>query len=325
MRLRVISASATLVIGVIAGPILGQLKWHHGSAYAQEKPAATARTESARLADDLFWQTFHSGQYENIQHTLEVLTAEYLKTPNDAVTAAHVAWLHTWRAAEASRKAPVPATITDDIVLARKYFQTAVARSPAEARNLGFLASMTLAEGGIDRDGAQVRRSDVMLQESIRAWPEFNLFTAGYVMSREPANSDQFKEGLNWQWQNLDVCVDGKVDRADPDFTKYAALETTEGPKRACWNTWIAPHNVEGFFLNMGDMLVKAGDWQVARKIYANAKISRVYQTWKYRDVLEDRIQSAEANVAEFNAPPGSAKTIVLVNSAISCMVCHQQ
>jgi hypothetical protein len=254
-----------------------------------------------------------------------VLTVEYLKTPNDAVTAAHVAWLHAWRAAESSRKASVPVTITDEIVLARKYFQTAVALNPSEARYLGFLASMMLAEGGIDRDNAGLRRGDSLLRDSIRGWPEFNLFTAGYVMSREPAASDRFKEGLDWQWQNLDACVDGKVDRTDPDFSRYAALETTEGPKRSCWNTWIAPHNVEGFFLNMGDMLVKAGDWQAARKIYANAKISRAYQAWKYRDVLDERIRSAEANVAEFNAPAGRAKTVILVNSAISCLVCHQQ
>jgi len=36
--------------------------------------------------------------------------------------------------------------------------------------------------------------------------------------------------------------------------------KTKEGKKRVCWNSWIAPHNFEGFFLNMGDMLVKSGD-----------------------------------------------------------------
>jgi hypothetical protein len=34
---------------------------------------------------------------------------------------------------------------------------------------------------------------------------------------------------------------------------------------------------------------------------------------------------SAEANVAAFNAAPSSVKTIIVVNSAISCMACHQQ
>ena len=103
------------------------------------------------------------------------------------------------------------------------------------------------------------------------------------------------------------------------------ALETKEGQKRVCWNSWIAPHNFEGFFLNMGDMLVKSGDWQTARKIYANAKLAHEYPTWPHREVLEERMQSAEANVAAFNAPPSGNKPAMMINSAIACMACHQQ
>jgi hypothetical protein len=54
MRLRVTGAYAALAAGV-AGLIPGSLKWQHGGAHAQEKEAAATRTESARLADDLFW------------------------------------------------------------------------------------------------------------------------------------------------------------------------------------------------------------------------------------------------------------------------------
>jgi hypothetical protein len=233
MRLRVIGVLTVLMIGAAAA-IFDQCALNQGTALAQEKPAPVPWSQSALQADDFFWQTFHGGRYDDIRLALEVLTAEYLKTPTDAVTAAHTAWLHTWRAAEASRKASIPPTITDDIVLARKYFQKAVALNPSEARYLGFLAIMTLAEGGIDKDEGELRRGSAMLMDAIHAWPEFNLFTAGYVLSREPANSDRFKDALNWQWQNLDVCVDGNVDRDNPDFTKYKALETTEGPKRAC-------------------------------------------------------------------------------------------
>jgi hypothetical protein len=174
--------------------ILAQRGLHRGGALAEEKATSAPRSESARQADELFWQTFHGGHYDDIQRALEVLTVEYLKTPADAITAAHIAWLHAWRAAEASRKASVPPTITDDIVLARKYFQKALALNPTEARYLGFLASMTLAEGAIDKDEAELRRGSAMLREAIHAWPEFNLFTAGYVLSREPANSDRFKD-----------------------------------------------------------------------------------------------------------------------------------
>jgi Integrase core domain len=284
MLLRVIAFSNVLAVLVIVGLIW--TNWNHiAVVLAPQKVAAATRAASALQADEHFWQTFHGGQYDNIQQPLEALTAEYLKTPNDAVTAAHVAWLHTWRAAERSRVASLPATITDDIRLARKYFQEAVALDPSDARFLGFLASMTLAEATIDREEKGLRKGYFMLKDAILAWPEFNLFAAGYVMSRQPADSDQFKEGIAWQWQNLDVCVDEKVDRTNPDFAKYMRLESKQGPKRACWNSWIAPHNFEGFFLNMGDMLVKAGDWQTARKIYANAKAESFMKTLKIEAV----------------------------------------
>jgi hypothetical protein len=106
------------------------------------------------------------------------------------------------------------------------------------------------------------------------------------------------------------------------------ALAATSGPKRACWNSWIAPHNFEGFFLNMGDMLVKAGDVATARKIYANARHSPTYSEWKHRSLLEQRIAQAPDNVQSFNAVHGSeggdAKR-QMVQTTVACMACHQQ
>jgi hypothetical protein len=292
---------------------------------APKKQAAKSRSETAIKADELFWQTFHNGEYEKIPRALEVLTAAYLETPTDAVTAAHIAWLHNWRMAERARMDSVPVTITDDTLLARRYFQEAVKLDPSDARYLGFLAGHTVAEGNLHKDEKLTRAGYFMLLDAIKAWPEFNLFTAGYVMSRLPADSPRFREGLEWQWRTMDECIDGKIDRANPDYSKYMSLETREGKKRACWNSWIAPHNFEGFFLNMGDMLVKSGDWQTAQKIYANAKLSKEYASWKYQAVLDDRIQQAQANVALFNAPNESPKVRMMINSAFACTACHQQ
>lgn len=292
---------------------------------APKKQAATSRSDVAQKADEIFWQTFHQGEYEQIPRALEVLTAAYLETPTDAVTAAHIAWLHNWRSAERARMEAVPATITDDIHLARRYFQEAVALNPADARTQGFLAGHTVIEGTLHHDEKLTRRGYFMLLDAIEAWPEFNLFTAGYVMSRLPADSPQFQEGLEWQWRNLDECIGGKLDRTNPDYSQYMSLETKEGQKRACWNSWIAPHNLEGFFLNMGDMLVKAGDWQTAQKIYANAKLTKEYASWKYQAVLDDRIQQAQDNVALFNASNETSEARIMISSEFACMACHQQ
>jgi hypothetical protein len=293
---------------------------------APKKQASATRTETAINADKLFWATLHNGNYPGISRALEALTAAYLENPGDAVTAAHIGWLHLWRLSERARMATVPPTITGDAVLARKFFQEAVALHPGEARYLGFLASAMMAEGTIHQDQKLVRQGYFRLQESVKAWPEFNLFTAGYVMSRQPADSERFREGLENQWRALDACVGEKIDRKAIGYEKYLRLETKEGAKRVCWNSWIAPHNFEGFFLNMGDMLVKSGDWQLGQRAYASAKLTPDYASWKYREVLEERIRDAEANVQVFNAPenPKDRKAgRMMANSEFACTGCH--
>jgi hypothetical protein len=75
----------------------------------------------------------------------------------------------------------------------------------------------------------------------------------------------------------------------------------------------------------MGDMLVKAGDWQTAQKIYANAKLVKEYESWKYQAVLDERIQQAQANVALFNAPDETPQARLMINSEFACTACHQK
>jgi len=146
-------------------------------------------------------------------------------------------------------------------------------------------------------------------------------------MSGQPADSARFKQGLEWQWRTLDECAGTTVDRRQPAFDAYMRLDTKEGKKRVCWNSWIAPHNFEGFFMNMGDMLVKAGDWQMAQRIYANAKLSPAYRQWKFSPTLEARIAQAQANVAAFNAVDRDrteGDAVIMNKSRFACMACHQ-
>jgi hypothetical protein len=103
------------------------------------------------------------------------------------------------------------------------------------------------------------------------------------------------------------------------------AQETTSGPKRVCWNSRIAPHNFEGFFLNMGDMLVKNGEVEPARKIYAIAKLSKGYESWSYKSLLEERIAQADERAGQFHAPDPTHHPEIMFNSAHACTVCHAQ
>ncbi len=93
--------------------------------------------------------------------------------------------MHIWRLAERARIASGPGPeITDDAVLARKYFEEAVRLDPGDARYLGFYASLLMAEGTIHKDDKLVRRGYYTMREAVTAWPEFNYFTAGYGAER---------------------------------------------------------------------------------------------------------------------------------------------
>ena len=298
--------------------------------FTPSKKAIPSQSALAFQADEYFWTTLHQGNYQNIPNAEKLLLAAYLKNPNDPKLAAHLGFLHIWQISERARLAQQNPAAVNDIILARKYFSDAYELNPDDARILGFLGVTYLVEGQIFNDQRQQVRGYFTLKRAIVAWPQFNYFTAGYPMSSLPANSKNFAQGLKWQWQNLDVCANTKVSHSNPDFSPYMHLETRYGPKRACWNSWIAPYNFEGFFLNMGDMLVKSGDWQTAIKIYNNAKLADNYVTWPYKSVLEKRIQNAQQNVTAFNQPIDNAtlsadQKLIMFNSQFSCMACHQQ
>lgn len=125
---------------------------------APAKTPSATRTTAAVEADALFWRTLHGGEYGRIPIALTALKAAYLENPRDAVTAAHVSWLHTWRLGERARQGAPRPEITDDAVLARKYFEEAVRLDPGEARYLGFYAGPLMAEGTIHKDEQLVRR-----------------------------------------------------------------------------------------------------------------------------------------------------------------------
>jgi hypothetical protein len=282
---------------------------------APAKAPSATRSAAALQADALFWAVLHGGRYDRIPEALTAVKAAYLADPNDAVTAAHAGWLHIWRLAERARQPALRPDVTDDAVLARKYFEEAVRLAPGEARYLGFYASTLLAEGTIHKDEKLVRRGYYAMKDAVAAWPEFNYFTAGYTASGQPVESDRYREALEQQWRNLDVCTGEKVDRANPDYARYMPLETHEGPRRACWNSW-----------NFGDMLVKAGRPEVAVVMYGNARHAREYPAWPYRAVLEARIRDAARNVAAFRRDtPGPDAATMMSRSTFACMGCHQR
>jgi hypothetical protein len=291
--------------------------------FAPEKTANPTQTTLSHQATETFWAALHAGDYAQAPEAVRLLAAAYLENPRQPEISLLLAHAHLWTIAERARNQELDPRITDHAILAEKYFTEAYRLSPEDHRIPGWLGGVKLALGQIHQDERLTREGYFMLHDAIALFPEFNYFSAGYVMSSRPRDDDKFQEAMDDMWKNLDLCADEQIDRDNPDYRKFMAQETTSGPKRVCWNSKIAPHNFEGFFLNMGDMLVEQGKPATARKIYQIAKLSKDYETWRYKQLLEGRLAQAEDRVRQFKAVDPKQQPELLFNSAHSCTACH--
>lgn len=290
-------------------------------------PSKMAQAPSQQALDLLpaFWAGLHGGEYAQIDELIEAHAREVARAPGDALTLAHLGWLHAWRIAERVRAEPQGRSI-EDAFIAHRLFNEAARLAPLDARYAGFAASFGMTEASILGDERALRRSYYRMREAVSMWPEFNLFTSGYTMSTGPVTGKAFQEGLQQQWETLDQCFGERLARAQPRLDAYLHLMTQQGPKRACWNSTIAPHNWEGFFLNFGDMLARSSDLANARTMYEAARLSPSYVRWPARQVLERRLERLTELPQRLNRTDMAAEPVwvTMAQSAIACTGCHQ-
>lgn len=287
--------------------------------FAPKKQGALSETEVAMDADKYFWDNFHQGNYDSIPKILDHLMTAYLENNKDYKIAAHIGFTHAWALAESDRIKDVSPRITDHATLAVKYFKEAFEIHPEkEWRYYGFLVSMYMAEGGIHSDMQDMTEGYFQLKKAVRKYPEFNLFTAAYTLAMSPREKDR-KAAVDMLWRNLDECVGEKVDRQNLDYRKYMNKKELTGSKSTCWNTWIAPHNLEGFLMILGDLLLKREDYEIALNVYQNAKYFEEFENWDYKIHLESRIDETQ-NAIELKKQYSELKLMKFDR----CMVCHQ-
>ena len=297
---------------------------------AEKKKATFEQTSLAKEANDYFWDHFHAGDYDSIPIVTAKLSQALSENPTDLRTTAHLGFVHIWALSERQRLEHPNPLIVDNLYVARRFFEEAYNMNEADPRILGFLANMTLAEGSTLHNAKEQTQGYFMGLKSVKEWPQFNKFTVGYAFSRLAPSDKNFKQGLKWQYETVNDCACGlnpSSGLSDKQIIESMNSCGTEKVRRACGNTWIAPHNLEGFLLNFGDMLVKDGQWKEATRIYQMAKYSNTFDKWIYKDVLEDRIQHAKEYTEAFNQPLREAdlhnQTVLMVNSKFSCMGCH--
>lgn len=282
-------------------------------------------------ANSFFWEQFHLGNYDSISLVLEQLTSAYLDNPNDLQTVYHLGFTHFWAIAERRHSSKIPATMIDHAVLAQKYLGEAYRMNPEDARLLSFLSAAKIIVGDVSKDEKLITEGYFDGLKSIRDWKDFGKFSLAYTLSQLPHTDPNFKKTLDWMESTTETCY-----CTDPlsEACKQFISQKVDNPKslgrnRIIPNSWVAPHNIEGYFMSYGDLLVKNGDWEKAVSIYELARHAPDYPNWPYRDVLERRIRNAQANVPIFRQKPGKGEIIgldeaVMVETAMACRACHQ-
>ncbi len=188
----------------------------------------------------------------------------------------------------------------------------------------GYLGITTVHAGQMSGNASIVAQGDQMLDYAVYQFPEFNNFNRWAAHNSDPKASSSYQKALDSLWQGLDACVGGKIDRTNPDVGSYLNLQTSVGRKKACWSEGdLAPHSFEGYMLNLGNALVKNGQVDAARVIYANARYAKNYEAWPYRQVLETIAASDLEARAALYADGNAANDPPLGVPNRSCVYCH--
>ena len=188
----------------------------------------------------------------------------------------------------------------------------------------GYLGITTVHLGQQNGDPDLIAKGDQMLGFAAYQFPGFSTFNRWAAHNTDSKDRDSYKKALDSLWQALDTCAGTTVDRSNPDLKPYLYLQTAVSRKKACWSEGVlAPHSFEGFMLNLGNGLVKAGQVEAAKVMYANARYADNYSTWPYRKYLEEVANSDLYARAALYADSDSVNDPPTGVPNRSCSYCH--
>jgi hypothetical protein len=278
--------------------------------------------ETSRAAIDHFWAVYHGNDYNAIAQVQTQLQRAIQNDPDNPTLYALLGAAHFWHIGEAARDPdPRDPALTKDMPEAVSFFGKALdldyySKHPIGYINddhlPGYLGITTVHLGQIMNDPEVIAKGDQTLDFAAYQFPEFNNFNRWAAHNTDAKDSPAYQKALDSLWEGIDSCIGGTVDRTNPDLKPYLSLITSVGRKKACWwGNEIAPYSYEGYMLNLGNGLVKAGEVDAARVVYNNARYAANYSSWPYRYVLESIASSdldARAALYEdgnpYNDPP---------------------
>jgi hypothetical protein len=322
---------------IVAATLLGiATLWLFGVNLSSGQSTYNARVSQSGsdAAIERFWTVYHGNDYASIPEVQAELQLAIEHDPTNAGLYALLGAAHFWHVGEYTRDPkPDQNVLAQDMPTAAQLFQKALDLDYHGQHLIGYvnddhlpgyLGITIFHTGQMANDPNLMAKGDQLLDYAVYQFPEFNNFNRWAAHNIDPRDSATYKKALDSLWQGLDTCVGGIIDRTNPDVKPYLNLQTTVGRKKACWPEGdIAPYSFEGYMFNLGNGLVKAGQVDVARIVYADARYASNYATWPYRQVLE-AIAASDLNArAALYADKNAITDPPLSVPNRSCVYCH--
>lgn len=152
--------------------------------------------------------------------------------------------------------------------------------------------------------------------------PQAGLFQQMHIRSGAAADDTLTAQAIDWGFKWWEWCVGGPIDRGSFDFSGKVK-PPTDGPSGFCWGSPRVPHGFEGAMMIFGDLLVKGGKLDLARRAYQNAKLSSNYARWKYKGELEARLASNLVQRYASYASHDPANWAPIGLATYGCTQCH--
>ncbi len=137
----------------------------------------------------------------------------------------------------------------------------------------------------------------VELQNNTNIYPQFHGFVEGWVLTAMlPPEHPAYEQAVEAYYETLDSCAGIRVPRSFPRLGEFGfyILAKKSKSETVCYNTNIAPHNVEGTLYGLGDALVKQGKLRQAKLVYESIRRVPAYPTWPYKDLLDQRLNNMQ-------------------------------
>jgi hypothetical protein len=293
------------------------------------KPPQVYRSPQAAAAAQHFWETFQTANYARSDQSLDLLMEASNSDPDDAHLISLTGLCSFWKVLEHERGGLSSYSTHGLAVQSLHYVEEAGRREPQNRLTPGFVSSAKYQLGAMEHDQGKMRQAMVELQHNTNVYPQFHGFVQGWVLTAMlPPNHPAYEKAVEAYYETLDSCTGIRVPRSFPRLGEFGffILAKKSVQQTVCYNTDVAPHNVEGTLLGLGDALLKQGKQRQAKLVYESIRRIPAYPSWPFKNHLDCRLNNMDRLQHKFAIESGCVdveEPAMLFQSTIACTCCH--